>query len=197
VQRVGRIFSLILVGLVTAEGSASPFMAAFGNSNMSKEQRVRGLQTLPSMYVRLEFAPVPSESNSRSSDIEPPRFLEPNALFIPVTVGVYEAKNWVITTRKGQACFPPEDSLVYVDRLYKTKLVGNLSWPINYPKEGARCPDRVLPVNNQCADGSAPGVLPCADGAMVLIDFSEAIYLDGSVIDPGVLIEKIRQVLRN
>jgi hypothetical protein len=195
---MGRIFPLLVAGFVSVQAGATPFMGSFDKPAKAKERRLRSLEGLSQnqMMINLEFSAVPTVAPSPKDDYEAPKSQYPKTVAIPVTVGVYEAKNWIVGTSKGDACFPPEGSLIYVNSLATTKLIGTLAWPLDYQPGPPQCRDSVQSGNGLCPDGKAPAVKACADGATVLFDFSEAINRDGSPVDPGYIIEKIRRAIQ-
>jgi len=121
---------------------------------------------------------------------------EPAWVTLPATAGVYEAKDWWVTTAKAGPCFLPEGGLVTVTSLSKTKLIGSVIWPHRYRPEALRCRDRQLPREGLCQfDREAPSVPVCGNGSMVLIDLAEAVDVDGRPIDASVPMEGIRKAL--
>ncbi len=121
---------------------------------------------------------------------------EPRLVELPATAGIYDAKDWWITTLKSGPCFLPEGALLTVTSLAETKVIGSLIWPDGYFEEPLRCRDRQFPQDGRCEfDKQPPSVPVCTNGAMVLMDLSEAVDVSGQPLDPSVPMAGIKKAL--
>lgn len=174
---------LVLGFIVSGVASASPFVASFSNKSDARDPAGYGKQ-FP-VYV----AAMPTKNLQRDLPV-------PKPVLIPVTSGAYMAKDWyVLPTFKGNPCHVPEGSLLTVSALSKSRLVGVIQWPFEYRGEGLRCADRQPPIEGGCFNGSPPKIELCTNGAVVLIDFSEALNDKGQPIEAPAVTELIKTAL--
>lgn len=125
---------------------------------------------------------------------------EPKLVQLPATSGVYEAKDWWVTPLKvkGAACFIPEGSLLTITSLAETKIIGSVIWPVGYKEEPKRCSDRQFPRDGICDSDKAPAQIgACSNGAILFLDFSEAVDVYGKPLNPAVLMAEIKKALGN
>lgn len=172
----------IFIGLLTVSsvGSASPFVAAYATAKGHSPSAMGRVYTV-------NVARLPDKGQ-----------LTPISQFLlPVTASAFSARDWVIMTKQGAPCYIPDGSLLTITALTTTRLVAALQWPNEYTPGVTLCPDREIPRDGHCYGGAAANVNSCANGQLVIVDWSEAVDSLGRIIDPATISESLKSVLRN
>lgn len=186
-----RVLAAVLGLTLVAEAHAAGFIAAVE----SYKRRVRQEEAFSDQF-ELFVAPVPSVNSVPSArgrqDLPEPQMIE-----LPATVGAYQMVDAWLMFGKRNECFVPDRALLNISTLTNVQASGYLMWPAGYNGEAKRCRDRVLPVNGVCADGRAPTVNVCANGKLMVLDFSEALDVDGRAYSSDLLVEKIKSAIKS
>ena len=168
--------------------SASPLIAAYEmNKNKFRDPANFGVE------YKLFFAAIPVAKKGSSTSSLP----ESRMVSVPVSISVFEAKDWYLFSTQGDECFIPEIAIINVTSISNQGVTGALNWHPDYRGEAPRCRDRIMPnKSGLCADGQAPKFKPCTNGAIVTLDFSQAMTATGQPLDGSVYIEKIQAAIK-
>lgn len=177
VQGLRSLFTAVILVLVAAsEAHAGGMVAAYpGAKEVPRDPTNFGAE------YEINFAPKPGKSSSLP---------EYKKISLPVTIGVVDRSKFYLPNKP---CYIPRESFVTLDLFKPDKIRGDLIWPQGYVAGPAVCRDQVEPISGKCADGKAPELEACANGAAIEINFAEAVGDDHKPVDSQAIIENIRR----